>query len=233
MQLDMHMHSYFSFDSQMKPDKMVKVAKARGLDGIAVTDHNAIEGAYEAKKYAEREGLLFIIGEELATKAGDILGLFIHEVIVEENPLEAIRAIKEQGGVAILPHPFTKSLSIDEEVAKRLDGCEGFNSRHARDKILNNTNGEEYIREFARQYDLSLVANSDSHFYREIGGARTIVPASNLEEAKEAILKGNTALMGKRSSQLNLLHSVILRNIREFLNPVPEAYYAKKRAKEV
>ena len=229
MQLDLHMHTKYSFDCNMEPEKIVKVAKARGLDGIAITDHNTTEGAYEVQKYAASNGLLVIIGEEIATTAGDVIGLFIKESIVNENPVEAIDEIKRQGGIAVLPHPFTRHLSIEEKVARKLDACEGFNARHAREKILDNSYGEAHIREFAQQYDLSLTAGSDSHFYREIGRARTIVPASSLEEAKDAILKGNTALMGRKSSPFNRLGSVLLRTFRNIVNPVPEAYTMQKK----
>lgn len=223
MELDLHIHTNYSFDCAMKPKKIVDIAKSRGLSGIAITDHNTIEGALETQKYAS-DGFFVIIGEEITTKAGDIVGLFLNEEIITDDPQEAISKIKSQGGIAVLSHPFVQHLSIEDNVAKKLDACEGFNARHSRTKVLNNSLGETHIVEFARQYDLSIIAGSDAHFYGEIGRARTIIPASNLEEVKDAILKGNTALVGKKSPPFSLLASGILKIIRYLLNPVPEAY---------
>jgi len=206
----------------MSPAKMVKIAKARGLDAIAVTDHGEVKGAYEAREEAAKYQLPVIIGEELSTKAGDILGLFIKERITIEDPLEAIKMIHDQGGIAIMPHPFSGRLTIDERVAKAIDGCEGFNARHSKSKFIDNAIGEPDVASFALQYDLSLTASSDAHFYSEIGNARTIVEAKTLEEVKEAILRGETFLKGKRSHNMNLFASGLLKSFRYLINPVPE-----------
>ena len=221
MELDLHNHTNHSFDCSMNPAKVVRIAKARGLDAIAITDHNRIEGAYEARRAAGGD-IQVIIGEELDTRAGDILGLFITELIEEEDPILAIKAIHDQGGVAVLPHPFTKSMSVQEEVAKALDACEGFNARHARIKSVDGGLGESQIVSFAHSYGLSLTAGSDAHFYRDIGRARTIVPGNSLEDAKQAILMGNTILRGRRSSPFNYLASMSIQVMKRMVHPEPD-----------
>jgi hypothetical protein len=221
MILDLHNHTRWSFDCSMDPAKVVRVAKARGLDAIAITDHDEIEGAYEARRAAGGD-LLVIVGEEIDTRAGDVLGLFLKEKIVTQDPLEAIRAIHDQGGLAILAHPFTKTKSVDDPVARALDGCEGFNARHSSTPSIEGSEPEPRIAAFAREYDLSLTAGSDAHFYRELARARTVVSASTLEEAKEQIRRGHTALSGRRSSPFNLLASAALRSMRSLIHPEPE-----------
>lgn len=221
MILDLHNHTRWSFDCSMDPAKVVRVAKARGLDAIAITDHDEIEGAREAER-AGRGDILVIIGEEIDTAAGDVLGLFLSEKIVEHDPLEAIRAIHDQGGLAVLAHPFTKTTSVDDPVARALDGCEGYNARHSEPRTYEGSEGEPRVASFAKTYDLSLTAGSDAHFYRELARARTIVSASTLEEAKEQIRRGNTVLSGRRSSPFNLLASVALRSMRSLIHPEPE-----------
>ena len=124
MILDLHNHTRWSFDCSMDPAKVVRVAKARGLDAIAITDHNEIGGAREAELAANGD-ILVIVGEEIDTTAGDLLGLFLKEKIEIDDPLEAVAAIHDQGGIAILPHPFSKSPMIDDRLARALDGCEG------------------------------------------------------------------------------------------------------------
>jgi predicted metal-dependent phosphoesterase TrpH len=221
MILDLHNHTRWSFDCSMDPAKVVRVAKARGLDAIAITDHDEIDGAREAQRAAGGD-LLVILGEEIDTRAGDILGLFLKEKIRTEDPLEAIRAIHDQGGLAILAHPFTKTMSVDDAVARALDGCEGFNARHSELPAIEGTDPEPRVAAFARDYDLALTAGSDAHFYRELARARTIVSASTLEEAKEQIRRGNTVLSGRRSSPFNLLASAALRSMRALFHPEPE-----------
>ena len=117
MILDLHNHTRWSFDCSMDPAKVVRVARSRGIDAIAITDHDEIDGAREAAKAANGD-ILVIIGEEIDTAAGDILGLWLQEKIVEHDPIEAIKAIHAQGGLAILAHPFTKTKSVDEPVAR-------------------------------------------------------------------------------------------------------------------
>jgi len=221
MILDLHNHTRWSFDCSMDPAKVVRVARARGIDAIAITDHDEIEGAREAQRAAGGD-ILVIVGEEIDTTAGDILGLFLKEKIATHDPIEAIRAIHDQGGVAILAHPFTKTKSVDDRVARAIDGCEGFNARHSTVPSIEGAEPEPRIASFAKEYDLSLTAGSDAHFYRELARARTVVSASTLEEAKEQIRRGNTVLSGKKSSPFNLLASAALRSMKSLIHPEPE-----------
>jgi predicted metal-dependent phosphoesterase TrpH len=221
MILDLHNHTRWSFDCAMDPAKVVRTARARGIDAIAITDHDEIEGAREAMRAAGGD-LLVIVGEEIDTTAGDILGLFLKEKIATHDPMEAIRAIHDQGGIAILAHPFTKTKSVDDRVARAIDGCEGFNARHSTVTSIEGTEPEPRIASFAKEYDLSLTAGSDAHFYRELARARTVVSASTLEEAKEQILRGNTVLSGRKSSPFNLLASAALRSMKSLIHPEPE-----------
>jgi len=221
MILDLHNHTKWSFDCSMDPAKVVRVAKARGIDAIAITDHDEIDGAYEAQKAAGGD-ILVIIGEEIDTAAGDVLGLFLKEKIVEQDPIRAIQAIHDQGGLAILAHPFTKTKSVADPVARALDGCEGFNARHSELGAYEGSEGEPRVASFAKEFDLALTAGSDAHFYRELARARTIVSATSLAEAKEQIRLGNTVLSGKKSSPFNLLASVALRSMRSLIHPEPD-----------
>ena len=221
MILDLHNHTRWSFDCSMDPAKVVRVARARGIDAIAITDHDEIDGAREAQRAAGGD-ILVIVGEEIDTRAGDILGLFLKEKIATDDPIEAIRAIHDQGGIAILAHPFTKTKSVDDRVARAIDGCEGFNARHSTVASIDGTDPEPRIASFAREYDLSLTAGSDAHFYRELARARTVVSASTLEEAKEQIRRGNTVLSGRKSSPFNLLASAALRSMKSLIHPEPE-----------
>lgn len=206
----------------MDPKKIIKIAKKRELDAIAITDHNQIEGALEAQRYANGK-ILVIIGEEVFTSSGDILGLFLKERVTAFEAKEAVAHIKSQGGIAIKPHPFVDTMSIEEDVCKMLNGCEGFNARHAKTSHCEGPLGDPKVAEFARHYNLALTASSDAHFYSEIGNARTIIEANSLEEIKQQILNKKTTLTGKRSSRIPFYASGLLKSIRLLIDPVPEA----------
>ena len=100
------MHTHFSPDSETDPDKLVKRCLKVGLELIAVTDHNTIEGALKIKDSAP---FPVIIGEEIKTSAGEITGLFLKETIPAGlSPIDTAHRIKDQGGLVSLPHPFDR-----------------------------------------------------------------------------------------------------------------------------
>lgn len=109
LRLDLHNHTHFSSDALIAPAELLEVAKARGIDCLAVTDHNSVQGALEALALAEADSSLprVIPGIELMTAAGEIIGLYVQETIPVGLPLiEAVKRIRQQGGVVYLPHPY-------------------------------------------------------------------------------------------------------------------------------
>lgn len=221
MLADLHLHTCRSFDSRLDPARVIAVAKRRGLDAIAVTDHDTIDGALETRQLAAG-GLLVVVGEEITTSSGDVIGLFLRETIVTTDAMEAIDAIHAQGGVAILPHPFLKSLGIEEKVARALDGVEGYNARYSPPPRDAENVGDRRTVEFAQAYDLTLTASSDAHRYRDIGRGRTVVPASNLDELKDALLKGRTTLGAMPRTALQAAWDRALDAAASVIDPVPE-----------
>jgi len=101
------MHSHFSPDSDVTPERLVARCEKVGLSCIAVTDHNTVEGALAARKIAP---FTVIIAEEVGSSEGEITGLFLQETIPAGlSPLETVRRIKDQGGLVSVPHPFDRS----------------------------------------------------------------------------------------------------------------------------
>ncbi|RLI05513.1 hypothetical protein DRO22_02635 [Candidatus Bathyarchaeota archaeon] len=181
MRLDLHIHSKYSFDSILEPKKIIKVAKKRGLDGVAITDHNTIKGSLEAKKINEDEDFLVIVGSEISTEAGDIIGLFLSEEIKSRNSIEVIEEIKEQGGIVVLPHPY-RGHKLNEELIEKIDAIEVFNARSS--KIEN-----ERSVKLAERYDKPVIAGSDAHFASEIGlGISTITKKGRTEDMRKLLL---------------------------------------------
>lgn len=200
MQYDLHMHSRHSFDSTLDVGEMLARARRVGLDGVAITDHDSIEGSREARSIAP-PGLVVIPGVEFSTDAGHILAYFVDEVPSEplKDPLALVAWVHAKGGMAVLAHPFAHGqMSISKELVRALDGMEGYNARYPGSHVAGIEYGEREIRAFAEEYGKVLTAGSDAHAYGDIGKGRLVVPAGSAEEAREAMSRGNTVVARPR-----------------------------------
>jgi predicted metal-dependent phosphoesterase TrpH len=186
---DLHCHTSASFDSISRPAAVAQAAARRGLTHLAITDHERLEGAFSARDAAPA-GLTVIVGEEVRTRSGDLIGLFIESAVPPGLPLaETAQAIHEQGGIVGLPHPFDRFRASaanrraeDEldELAGLVDYVEGWNAR------LMVGNGNLRAAEFAHAHGLPVAAVSDAHTLFEVGVAYLIVDAP-LDSATEML----------------------------------------------
>ncbi len=177
---------------------VVATARARGLHRIAITDHNEIEGAFRARDLAPD---LVIVGEEVKTAEGvDVTGLFLTEKISKRTPaVEVAQAIREQGGLVYVPHPFADGKGLGDDVLKSIepwvDVVEIFNSRIHKPAL------NEKARVWAEERDLPGGAGSDAHTLREIGRGVIEVPLfDGKTEFLEALRSGR--VVGRSSSHL-------------------------------
>ena len=198
MKIDLHCHSYYSYDGVCPPRKMLKTALKKGLDGIAITDHDTDKGWDEAIKAAKELNIFVILGEEIKTREGDILGLFLKQETKGkgEDSIKVIKKIKAQGGIAVIPHPFHFCESFKADLRKYvdlIDGIEVFNAR------LPFSFADKKALEFAKKYNIAMTGGSDAHYHSGIGDAYTFAKANNLEEFKAAILRKETKAEGKKS----------------------------------
>jgi len=167
---DLHTHSRGSFDSLASPKDMVKAAADRGLTHLAITDHDRIDVALEARALSQT-AVTVIVGEEVKTRDGDLICLFLETAIPPGlSAMETIAAAREQGGLVGIPHPFDKmrgSLLRDAAMASlapHVDWVEAHNARLV-------GHGNEDAALFARDNDLPGIAVSDAHSVMEIGVA--------------------------------------------------------------
>ncbi len=117
--VDLHCHSSASFDSRLKPDALLRLARAAGLTHVAVTDHDRIDGALRIRDDAP-PGLTIIVGEEVRTASGDVIGLYLERPIPGGLSLDAtIAAIREQGGMVGIPHPLCADRSLTVATATK------------------------------------------------------------------------------------------------------------------
>lgn len=171
--VDLHMHTSASNDCRSDPADVVARAREIGLDRIAITDHNEIEGALAAR---ELDPGLVIVAEEVRTAEGlDLIGLWIEERIPPGGTfVEVAAAIRAQGGVVYLPHPFDARRGADEAfldgVVASIDAVEGFNAR------IHDESRNERAVAWAARHGLPVGAGSDAHTLGEIGRARVEMP---------------------------------------------------------
>lgn len=173
--VDLHAHSSSSFDSLSDPVALTRAAAARGITHLAITDHDRVDGAQRARD-AQIPGITVLVGSEVRTRGGDLIALFIERPIkVGLPPAEAIAAIREQGGLVGIPHPFDGargSLLVNEahlELLALVDWIEGWNAR------LLAPGGNARAAAMAAEHGVPSVSSSDSHSIMEIGNAATIL----------------------------------------------------------
>ncbi|HEY8303569.1 MAG TPA: PHP domain-containing protein [Solirubrobacteraceae bacterium] len=175
--VDLHMHTDHSHDCETPVEVLLASAKEAGLGAIAVTDHNEISGALEAREKAAESGahppLKVIVGEEVKTaEQGEVIGLFIEEKIPRGLTLrETVAEIKRQGGLVYVPHPFDRMHSVPDyehllSILDDVDAIEVFNPRVAIGSF-----NEEAVR-FAAKYRIVAGAGSDSHVAQGLGSVR-------------------------------------------------------------
>jgi hypothetical protein len=201
---DLHIHTNVH-DGLSAPEEVVIKAIEKKVKFIAITDHNTIKGATAARKYA-RENKLdveVIIGEEVLTKDGEILALFINKLIPPYREIDwTCQEIHRQGGLAIAPHPFRKYIGwgISERIFRDLwrkgllDGAELYNPWDFFPFVWGKRK-----RIFRQTGVKSLLSNSDAHYADWIGAYYNETHADNIDELKQEIIKAKTRPMIRKS----------------------------------
>jgi predicted metal-dependent phosphoesterase TrpH len=196
IRIDLHLHTRGSWDSLSDPERVLARARERGLERIAITDHDRLEVALEM---AERHPDAVIPGEEVRTAEGvDVIGLYLTEEIPRGTPArETCARIRAQGGIAYLPHPYAPGKGgggrLAEELAPLVDVVEVFNARLLR--AGRNARAEELARSAGRLRG----AGSDAHTVGEVGNGWVEVsdhpnePGALLEALASARIGGRTA----------------------------------------
>jgi predicted metal-dependent phosphoesterase TrpH len=197
---DLHMHTSWSHDCTVDPADLIMYAEGCGLGAIAVTDHNAFAGAVETAELARDHDLLVIPAEEVKTDGqGEVIGLFLQEEIPRGLSFsDTIAAIKEQGGLVYLPHPFDRMHAIPEAATLQrhladIDVFEVYNAR-----LLFDAYNDEALR-FARKYNLTMGAGSDAHVLQGVGTGAVRMRAFDGPEEFLLSLRSATVLRRPRS----------------------------------
>ena len=194
MKIDMHVHTEYSSDCLIKLSSIKEAVKRKGIHGVAICDHNEIEGALKLREIVD---FPVIVGEEIMTTGGEIIGLFLNKKIMSGmEPRAAVWEIKEQGGLVVIPHPFDRlrSSALDpqalSEIQEYIDIIEVFNSRNVFQK------DNDLAEEYADENKFNKCSGSDAHTLLEVGNAYIEIEAFSdaedfLSKCKASKISGN------------------------------------------
>lgn len=199
VKIDTHIHSVHSADSRMTLSEILNTAQAKGLNGVAVCDHERVFldeiPAHEVQ---------VIRGGEFATEYGHLIGLFLTREVARGDFKTLCEEIHAQGGIAVLAHPFQHTTFLHKlaDAVPYIDGVEVFNSRAGRkDRAAN-----QKAYAFAKEHHLLFFGGSDAHFPQEIGNAYLETECRG--DLKEALLSGKGTVFGMHSPAVFAAKSV-------------------------
>ncbi len=205
--VDLHTHTSWSHDCSVPAAELLDTAEEIGLGAIAVTDHNVFGGAQEAVELARTRRVTVIPGEEMKTKGqGEVIGLFLREEIPRGLSFEdTIAAVRAQGGLVFLPHPFDRRHAIPDPATlhrhlAEIDVLEVYNAR-----LLKDTYNDEALR-FARKYNLLQGAGSDAHVLPGLGTGA--VRMREFRTPEEFLISLRSAEILRRPKSLTYLQSL-------------------------
>ena len=220
VRIDLHVHTRHSHDSAAPVASVLRRCRDAGLGLVAVTDHDSIRGGLEAR---ERGGLPVIVGAEIKSAQGDIIGLFLEQPVPPRRPaLETAQRVKAQGGLVGIPHPFDRVRPTAMgrrallEILPCVDFLEGYNAHTL--LPADNRRGVQ----FAAEHSLPTVSCSDAHSALELGRTYTEVPAAELDGTPAGLLRAIAAGRGTdRRPPPWLLLAPVYAKVRKLLSGFP------------
>jgi len=214
MRADFHTHTSFSPDSLLTPDLLIRAAVGSKIGCVAVTDHNTIQGAVYLKKNSALP-FQIIIGEEISTRQGEVIGLFLQETIPDGlDVYQTIEIIAEQGGLSVLPHPCDRLRhhairpELLPEIIALVDIVEGYNGR-----TIFKADDRKALS-LAKEGAKPVIAGSDAHTVWELGRFGLELP--EFESPAELITALRSArLFGRRANPaVHLVTKAVKRAVR-------------------
>lgn len=199
--IDIHIHTTMSLDSTVRVEELPFITRQRGLDGVAITDHDRFSNHHI-------EGVIIIPGIEVSTREGHLLGLgYVGDISPGLSVDETVQIIHERGGLAILAHPYDviRGGIRPAQVTERLDGIESINSKAQPYRL------SKYLAEKAsKRLGIPTFGGSDSHIPETIGDAYTLIESrsGSIENILNALREGKVKPLGGPSGSMNQLRRV-------------------------
>ena len=207
--MDSHIHSEYSPDSKAKLKDIFKVAKNRNIDIIAISDHNTVDGSKEARRLTKNDDLLVIPSIEISALEGHVLGFGCEEHIKRDLPAsETIDLIHDQGGLAIIPHPYCfyrhGLLCKADYKDLKIDAIETKNARF----IVGYCNNK--AKNLSKNENLPGLGASDAHYYKFVGDCYSKIDCEkDIDSVLKSIKKGRIEALGKGTSNIRLTKYLI------------------------
>ncbi|MEL7645545.1 MAG: PHP domain-containing protein [Anaerolineaceae bacterium] len=200
---ELHCHTRYSPDSLMKIQALLLACRKKGIDKVAVTDHNRLEGALKAYELAPEQ---VVVGEEIQTTQGEILGYFLSEEIPAGlEPMEVVRRLRAQKAFISVAHPFDPyrgshwQAGTLQSLAPFLDGIEVFNARCVESAF------NQQARAFARDLGIPEMVGSDAHSTFELGRAVLHLPDFNSADDLRTALRSSQQKTQRSGSYVHLI----------------------------
>ncbi|MGD9963315.1 MAG: PHP domain-containing protein [Thermoplasmata archaeon] len=194
MKFDLHIHSKYSRDASAQPSVILRRAKQMGLSGVAITDHNSIDGSFEARSLSKSEGVLVVSGSEVSTSDGHVLAYGVRELIPRGlSAAETVDRIRACGGIAVAAHPkrFPSGVGIQVAEKVKFDALEVLNGGSSK-------RANEAARKLAERLGRPGTGGSDAHKLDEVGRSYTLMEGVFTEDqALDAIMKGPAGTGGR------------------------------------
>lgn len=183
---EFHTHTRFSKDSILNKFFILLMLKLKKIKLIAITDHNEVKGAIKYQKFLKKFNIDVIVGEEVMTDSGEIIGLFLNKTIEPlQSPEQTVKQIKEQNGIVYLPHPYDekryKTVLKEEKQIKlkdKIDFIEIHNGRNISEKY------SDKQKDIQQKLMITPIIGSDAHTFIELGRNYIEIEYTNIEDFK-------------------------------------------------
>lgn len=212
MKADLHIHTRYSRDAISSPEAILRTARRRGINALAVTDHDTTAGWREMAEAAKGSGIELILGEERkiyhsGQVIGELICLFLSRPIEGRGVHEVVREVQDQGGILCAAHPFDQRRVPFTEIGLLTEednlAIEVFNSR------TYGHGGNRRALEFAEENGCMITAGSDAHTPFEVGNAYVEADVQTLDELKGALVRREVNVVGRRSNPLLSFYSFL------------------------
>lgn len=218
MKIEFHIHTRYSSDSSLNKYFILLMCKIKKIDGIAITDHNEIKGAIKYKKFLEKHKVNVIVGEEIFTNEGEIIGLFLKEKIEPFlSPEETIKQIREQLGLVYIPHPYDikrkKSVLKEQYIqqfSNQIDLIEIHNGRN----ISNDYSVKQ--KDISDMYNILPIIGSDAHTFFELGRNYVIFQGTMSKENLRASIE-NAQFVTKKCIKISHIYTKYVKLLKMLL----------------